>query len=109
VDIETKHRSHQNGPHLREGARLTRSFPPRREHRVGLAPMTEEAQLLSIRLLREVAGSAGSFQRSVVGHLDHGDWLNRVRTDGQRLIDLLSEMGFNPSPERIAADPKPAL
>jgi hypothetical protein len=59
--------------------------------------MTEEAQLLSVRLLREAAGGAGSFQRSVVGHLDHGDWLNRVRADGQRLIDLLSEMGFHPN------------
>ncbi|KMS52949.1 hypothetical protein V474_25310 [Novosphingobium barchaimii LL02] len=51
-------------------------------------------------LLRDTARTAGMFQRSVLGHMDHKEWLGRVRADGQRLMDLLSEMGFNPSEAR---------
>lgn len=106
MDVNTKNRSplDTRAP-LPDTAIKPRPFPPRREHRAGLRPLTEEAQLLSIRLLREASGAAGSFQRSVVGHVDHGDWLNRVRADGQRLIDLLYEMGFNPSVEAVAPTP----
>lgn len=50
----------------------------------------------SPRLLREAAREAGLFQRSVMGHLDHEGWSSRVLADGQRLADLLSEMGFSP-------------
>jgi hypothetical protein len=37
----------------------------------------------------------------VLGHLDHKEWRDRVRADGQRLMDLLAEIGFRPS-ERAA-------
>lgn len=59
-----------------------------------------DAELFSGPLLRNAAREAGLFQRSVLGHLDHKDWVNRVRADGQHLIDLLSEMGFSPSDGR---------
>lgn len=55
---------------------------------------------ISPHLLRDTARAAGMFQRSVLGHLDHKEWLGRVRADGQRLMDLLSEMGFTPSEPR---------
>jgi hypothetical protein len=61
---------------------------------------TETADAPSTLLLRTAAREAGLFQRSVLGHLDHHDWLNRVRNDGQRLTDLLRDMGFIPSDDR---------
>ncbi|MEE4451634.1 hypothetical protein [Novosphingobium resinovorum] len=51
----------------------------------------------SARMLRDAVREAGLFQRSVLGHLDHQEWRDRVRADGQRLIDLLSEIGFRPT------------
>jgi hypothetical protein len=56
-----------------------------------------DADSLANGLLRDAAREAGLFQRSALGHLDHKDWSNRVRADGQRLIDLLRDMGFSPS------------
>ena len=53
------------------------------------------------RLLRDAVREAGLFQRSVLGHLDHKEWQDRVRADGQRLMDLLAEIGFQPS-ERVS-------
>jgi len=56
---------------------------------------------LSTALLRAAAREAGLFQRSVLGHLDHHDWSNRVHADAQRLTDLLQDMGFRPSEGRV--------
>lgn len=55
---------------------------------------------LSGKLLKEAAREAGLFQRSVLGLMDHKDWTNRVSADGQRLVDLLHDMGFMPSDDR---------
>ncbi len=60
-------------------------------------PKPVEADALNARLLRDAVREAGLFQRSVLGHLDHKEWRDRVRMDGQRLIDLLAEIGFSPS------------
>ncbi|WP_156370316.1 hypothetical protein [Novosphingobium sp. Leaf2] len=60
---------------------------------------------ISTGLLRSAACEAGLFQRSALGHLDHKTWMSRVMADGQRLTDLLWEMGFTPAtsePERKA-------
>ncbi|WP_404482099.1 hypothetical protein [Novosphingobium sp. BL-52-GroH] len=54
----------------------------------------------SALLLRDAVREAGLFQRSVLGHLDHNGWVDRVQADGQRLIDLLAEIGFVPSDNR---------
>lgn len=62
------------------------------------APLETDA--LSARLLRDAVREAGLFQRSVLGHLDHKEWRDRVCADGQRLIDLLSKIGFQPSEQR---------
>lgn len=51
----------------------------------------------SAGLLRSAACEAGLFQRSALGHLDHKTWMSRVMADGQRLTDLLWEMGFTPA------------
>jgi len=58
-------------------------------------------------VLRDAARTAGMFQRSVLGHLDHKEWLGRVRADGQKLIDLLTEMGFTPG--EGATKPRPVV
>ncbi|PNU05618.1 hypothetical protein [Novosphingobium guangzhouense] len=72
-----------------------------------LAPQAAEAAVvpletdaLSARLLRDAVREAGLFQRSVLGHLDHKEWRDRVFADGQRLIDLLATIGFRPSDQR---------
>lgn len=62
-------------------------------------PTTSEVEQPSSKLLRDAVREAGLFQRSVLGHLDHKGWLDRVQADGQRLIDLLAEIGFVPSEE----------
>jgi hypothetical protein len=97
VSIETVKRSHrdirparQSAPAI-ERARLVRRDEDGRPRADRLPP----------RLLRDAAREAGLFQRSVLGHLDHEAWVNRVRADGQRLADLLWEMGFSPSAERF--------
>lgn len=56
-----------------------------------------DADAAANRLLRDAAREAGLFQRSALGHLDHKDWSNRVRADGQRLVNLLRDMGFSPT------------
>lgn len=60
-------------------------------------PANLDADVASARLLRDAVREAGLFQRSVLGHLDHKEWRDRVRMDGQRLVDLLAEIGFRPS------------
>ncbi|MEZ0133250.1 MULTISPECIES: hypothetical protein [Novosphingobium] len=62
---------------------------------------TVDADAVPAALLRDAVREAGLFQRSVLGHLDHKEWRDRVRADGQRLMDLLAEIGFRPS-ERAA-------
>jgi hypothetical protein len=48
-------------------------------------------------VLLEATRAAGAFQRSALGHLDHHEWSDRVRSDGQRLINVLTEIGFQPA------------
>ena len=48
----------------------------------------------SSSLLLEAARDAGTFQRSALGHLEHPEWLARLRADGRRLADVLLAMGF---------------
>ncbi|HUD94586.1 hypothetical protein [Sphingobium sp.] len=48
----------------------------------------------SSSLLLEAARSAGTFQRSALGHLEHPEWSARVKADGQHLADVLLAMGF---------------
>jgi hypothetical protein len=85
VDINTLNRNHGQTPAKRTVAPLVAE------------PKPVEAEVLNARLLRDAVREAGLFQRSVLGHLDHKEWRDRVRLDGQRLIDLLSEIGFTPS------------
>lgn len=85
MDIETINRSLAAGPI----AAVSRRAP--------LAVKPVEVAELSPTLLRDAVREAGLFQRSVLGHLDHKEWRDRVRADGQRLIDLLAEIGFRPS------------
>lgn len=51
---------------------------------------------IPVSLLLEATRTAGMFQRSALGHLDHHAWLDRVQSDGQKLIDVLAQMGFHP-------------
>lgn len=72
----------------------TRSFP------IGSLEGRAENQsstVLSAKMLQNATREAGAFQRSALGHIEHRDWLDRVRADGQRLTDLLREMGFIPT------------
>lgn len=55
---------------------------------------------IPVSLLLEATRTAGMFQRSALGHLDHHAWLDRVQSDGQRLIDVLTQMGFRARSER---------
>lgn len=48
-------------------------------------------------VLLEATRAAGAFQRSALGYLDHHEWSDRVRSDGQRLINVLTEIGFQPA------------
>jgi hypothetical protein len=91
VDIETMKRSRSDTPILREDAGSKERI------RANRRPATGNADALANGLLRDAAREAGLFQRSALGHLDHKDWSNRVRADGQRLIDLLRDMGFSPT------------
>lgn len=61
------------------------------------APSGKRAEAIPAPLLLEATRVAGMFQRSVLGHLDHHEWLDRVGKDGQRLIDVLAQMGFVPA------------
>lgn len=60
---------------------------------------TERAKQISPAQVREASRAAGQFQRSALGHLNHQGWSDRMRCDGQRLMDLLIEMGFTPGGE----------
>ncbi|MYL98244.1 hypothetical protein GR702_10750 [Novosphingobium sp. FGD1] len=60
-----------------------------------------ERAAIPVSLLLEATRTAGMFQRSALGHLDHHAWLDRVQSDGQRLIDVLSQMGFRPKVEKL--------
>lgn len=77
-------------------ARATPEFAP--ESVATQPPIADEA--FTARLLRDAVREAGLFQRSVLGHLDHKEWRDRVRADGQRLVDLLAQIGFQPSGRR---------
>jgi hypothetical protein len=46
---------------------------------------------IPVSLLLEATRTAGMFQRS---------WLDRVQSDGQKLIDVLAQMGFHPRPAK---------
>lgn len=64
---------------------------------------------LQVRLLGDSVRAAGQFQRSALGHIDHEHWLERLRADGQRLVDLLTQMGFSPSTDLGSDLPKPGV
>lgn len=89
LDIETMNRSRPEQPMVPEDLK---DLP-----RVARRPVAVDADAAANHLLRDAAREAGLFQRSALGHLDHKDWSNRVRADGQRLINLLCDMGFSPS------------
>lgn len=78
------------------------SFPQRR--RLGKEERNaayDDAAAMPARLLIEATRYAGMFQRSTLGHLDHHSWFDRVQNDGQRLIDVLTRMGFRPNRDLI--------
>lgn len=57
----------------------------------------------SPQVLREAARAASSFQRSAYGYTQYAEWERRLRADAQRLVNVLEELGFKPSPQRSAA------
>ncbi|GEM_PF-2705259 len=70
------------------------------EERIAARREKGEGSVLQVRLLAEAVRAAGQFQRSALGHMDHENWLDRVKSDGQRLADLLKQMGFTPNTDR---------
>lgn len=75
-----------------------------RTHRLDRASRQEKESVLKVHMLADSVRAAGQFQRSALGHMDHEHWLARVRTDGQKLIDLLAQMGFSPSEDTRKSD-----
>lgn len=45
-------------------------------------------------LLAQAARTAGLFQRSALGHLEHPDWHSRFEADGKALAEALGALGF---------------
>ncbi|WP_134095512.1 hypothetical protein [Novosphingobium sp. PhB55] len=84
VDIYAGPRSHVARPASREDESLGKQG-------------RSDAAVLQVHLLGDSVRAAGQFQRSALGHMDHENWIERVRADGQRLMDLLSQMGFSPN------------
>ncbi|MFK4871836.1 hypothetical protein [Novosphingobium sp. ZW T3_23] len=93
MDIQAKLRSRVSVVAVPEQAASNRR--PRRD-----------TPVLQVRLLGDSVRAAGQFQRSALGHMDHENWLERVLDDGQRLVDLLVQMGFTPSADRSGIHPR---
>jgi hypothetical protein len=67
---------------------------------IGSAQGGQAGTAIPVGLLLDATRTAGMFQRSALGHLDHHAWLDRVQSDGQKLMDVLSQMGFRPRTDR---------